>query len=204
MAAKTTVVEARSGAWIPLCRDQSVDIINTFGQQVVDLWAFRRDDPTEFLSMEHTRSCLEKICFTQGDTLMTNRRRPLLEIVEDTSPGLHDSLLSACDEARYRLLGVTGYHASCAENFRAACLAADLQVAGLPAPWNVFMNVVVEEGRLRIEPPRSRAGDYVRLRACADALVVISACPMDIVLTNGAERVPRSVEYRFTERQPAR
>src|SRR5690606_41368030 len=101
------VVEARCVAWFPSCRDQSVDIINSFGQQVVDLWAFRGDDPTEFLSMEHTLSCLEKICVTQGDTLMTNRRRSLLEIVEDTSPGLHDSLLSACDEARYRLLGVT-------------------------------------------------------------------------------------------------
>lgn len=197
MAATTTVIPARSGAWFPISKGRTVDIINTFGQQVVDFWAFRRDDPAECLSMEHTRSCLEKIRFTRGDTLMTNRRRPLLEIVEDTSPGLHDSLLSACDEARYRLLGVTGYHASCAENFRTACLAANLRVAGLPAPWNVFMNVVVEDGRLRIEPPQSRAGDYVRLRAYADALVVLSACPMDIVPTNGAERVPRPVEYRL-------
>lgn len=197
MAPELRVIPARSGAALTLPKGQSVDVINTFGQQVVDLWAFRRDEPTEFLSMEHCRSCLEKIRFTRGDALVSNRRRPLLEIVEDTSPGLHDCLLSACDQERYRLLGVTGYHANCAENFRAACAAADLRVAGIPAPWNIFQNVAVEDGRLRIEPPLSRAGDYVRLRACVDTVVVLSACPMDVVPTNGAERMPRSIEYRL-------
>jgi uncharacterized protein YcgI (DUF1989 family) len=193
----TVSIPARSGAAVMLARGRSLDVINTFGQQVVDLWAFGRDDPAEFLSMEHTRSCLEKLLFTHGDTLMSNRRRPMLEIEEDTSPGVHDSLLSACDEERYRLLGVTGYHANCADNLRAACAAADLRITGVPAPWNLFENVTVENGRLRIEPPRSRPGDYVRLRACVDAVIVLSACPMDIVPTNGADRTPRAIEYRI-------
>ena len=189
-------IPARSGAAVTLSKGQSVEVINTFGQQVVDTWSFRRDEPAEFLSMEHCRSCLEKLHFTRGDTLVSNRRRPMLEIAEDTTPGVHDSLLAACDEGRYRLLGVTGYHANCADNLRTACAAAGLSITGIPAPWNVFQNVVIENGRLRIEPPRSHPGDYVRLTACVDLVIVFSACPMDIAPTNGAERTPRAVEYR--------
>jgi len=191
------LIPARSGAAVRLSQGQSLDIINTFGQQVVDLWAFRQDNPAEFLSMEHCRSCLEKLYFTRGDRLVSNRRQPMLEIVEDTSPGIHDSLLSACDEQRYRLLGVTGYHASCADNLRDACAAAGLCIPGIPGPWNIFENVTVQEGRLRIEPPVSRPGDHVRLRSCIDSVIVLSACPMDIVPTNGADRTPRGIEYRI-------
>ena len=197
LRAATLSIPACSAAAIRLRAGDSLTIINTFGQQVVDLWAFRGDEPAEFLSMEHCRSCLEKLHFTRGDTLFSNRRRPMLEIVEDTSPGIHDSLLSACDEQRYRLLGVTGYHANCADNLRDACAAASLRIAGIPSPWNLFENVVLDEGRLRIEPPRSRPGDYVRLRACFASMIVLSACPMDVVPTNGADRTPRGIEYRI-------
>ena len=193
----TSTLAARSGIAIGLARDQSLDVINTFGQQVVDLWAFRSDDSAEFLSMEHCRSCLEKLHFTRGDVLFSNRRRPMLEIVEDTSPGVHDSLLSACDAQRYRLLGATGPHASCADNLRRACAAQGLEIAAVPGPWNLFENVTIDGGRLRIEPPVSRPGDRVRIRACTDSIVVLSACPMDIVPTNGADRTPRSIEYRI-------
>ena len=197
MHTTTVLIPARSGAALTLSKGRSVEVINTFGQQVVDMWAFRRDDPAEFLSMEHCRSCLEKLHFTRGDTLVSNRRQPMLEIVEDTSPGIHDSLLSACDEERYRLLGVTGYHANCADNLRDACAESGLRILGISSPWNIFENVTIEEGRLRIEPPVSRPGDYVRLRSCIDSVIVLSACPMDVVPTNGAERTPRSIEYRI-------
>ena len=121
----------------------------------------------------------------------------MLEIVEDTSPGIHDSLLSACDEQRYRLLGVSGYHANCADNLRDACAAAGLRIPWIPGPWNLFENVTLDEGRLRIEPPVSRPGDYVRLRSCIASVIVLSACPMDVVPTNGADRTPRGIEYRI-------
>ena len=195
--AGTISIPARSAAAITLAEGQSLKIINTSGRQVVDMWAFRCDDPAEFLSMEHCRSYLEKLYFTRGDTLVSNRRQRMLEIVEDTSPGIHDCLLSACDEQRYRLLGVTGYHANCADNLRHACAAAGLRIPGIPGPWNIFENVTLNEGRLRIEPPVSRPGDFVRLRSCIASIVVLSACPMDIVPTNGADRTPRGVEYEL-------
>ncbi|MEO1398833.1 MAG: DUF1989 domain-containing protein, partial [Pseudomonadota bacterium] len=37
--------------------------------------------------------------------LVTNRRRPLNEIDEDTSPGVHDILIACCDQPRYTASG---------------------------------------------------------------------------------------------------
>ena len=51
-----------------------------------------------------------------GDVLVTNKRRPILTFIEDTSPGVHDTCMSACDIYRYRGLGVTGHHDSCTDN----------------------------------------------------------------------------------------
>ena len=43
-----------------------------------------------------------------GDVFVTNQRRPILTLLEDTSPGVHDTLMSACDRYRYDLLGCEG------------------------------------------------------------------------------------------------
>ena len=49
--------------------------------------------------------------------MVTNRRRPILKIMEDTAPGTHDTLLAACDRYcyRYELLGCKEYHRNCAD-----------------------------------------------------------------------------------------
>jgi|GEM_PF-3750724 len=52
-----------------------------------------------------------------GDVLVTNLRRPILRLLEDSSPGVHDTLIPSCDSERYRQLGASG-HGSCTDNFR--------------------------------------------------------------------------------------
>jgi uncharacterized protein YcgI (DUF1989 family) len=59
------------------------------------------------MSTEHTRPTLGKVFPTQGDNLYSNRRRPRLFFAQETSPGLHDTLIAACDDYRYGLLGCT-------------------------------------------------------------------------------------------------
>jgi hypothetical protein len=129
--------------------------------------------------------------------MYTNRRRPILTIVEDTSPGVHDLLLSACDTERYRLLGYAGYHDNCVDNLKAALAELGLAPPEIPSPWNVFEKVAITaDGRLEIQPPPVKAGDYLMLKAEMDSIVVFSACPMDIVPTNGPDRMPRDVQYQ--------
>jgi len=56
-----------------------------------------------------------------------------------------------------------------------------------PEPLNLFMNVPVKEGRLSVQAPVCKPGDYVVLRAETECLVVMSACPNDLMDTNGGK-----------------
>ena len=187
-AARGKAVAVRSG--------QRITVINSHGSQVLDTWAFNADDLAEHMSMAHTRSFNSTIYPRVGDALVTNRRRPILTIVEDTSPGLHDTLLCACNRAIYRELGVGDYHRSCEDNLHEALAALGLAVTDTPNPLNLFMNTpVVEGGAIDRWPPQSKAGDTVVLRAEMDLVVVFSACPQDITPINGPELTPRDAHF---------
>jgi uncharacterized protein YcgI (DUF1989 family) len=186
------ILRAREGIAVPLMSGERLRIVNTHGGQVVDTWALARADPSEYLSMEHTRTSLGKLVPATGDHLYSSRRRPLLTLIEDTSPGVHDTLIAACDPERYRLLGVEGYHASCAENFRHALAPHAIGPGHIPAPLNLFMNIRWDaDGGLEFLPSPAQAGDYVTLQAETDVTVVLSACPMDLnpINTGGPQDV---------------
>ena len=181
-----------------LKRAEQVRIINLEGSQVVDAWAFCTDEPEEYMSAEHTRSCLEKLIPSVGDALYSNRRREILRITEDTSPGVHDLLLSACDIDRYRLLGVKEYHRNCADNLREALAEINVTLTDIPSPFNIFENVCIDEsGNLSIQPPVVAAGDSISLCAELDVILVLSCCPMDIALTNGPDLRSKPVRVEF-------
>ena len=188
---------ARSKAFY-LKRGEQIKIVNLEGSQVVDAWAFCTDKPEEFMSTEHTRSCLEKLIPAVGDTLFSNRRRPILRIVEDTSPGVHDLLLSACDIDRYRLLGVKEYHRNCVDNLTEALAELNVTPPEIPSPFNIFENVQIgENGALSIQPPVVSAGESISLLAELDIILVLSCCPMDVALTNGPDRRSKPVRVEW-------
>ena len=203
MTIETVTIPGGCGKAVRVSRGQHVKVINTHGQQVVDTWAFNADDLGEYTSMEHTRSCLEKLIPAVGDSLFTNRRQPILTVIEDTSPGVHDTLHAACDVDRYRLLGHKGYHDNCVDNLKSALAEMDLEPPHIPGPFNMFERVVVTGGQnpggyLEIQPPLSRPGDYLLLRAELDeVIVVLSACPQDMSLTNGLDRTPKDVQFQI-------
>jgi len=191
------VIAGGHGGHINLKAGESLRIVNIEGSQVVDVWAFEQSDPAEFLSTEHTRSCLQKLIPAPGDMIYTNLRRPMFSITEDTSPGIHDMLLSACDEQRYSLLGHVGYHRNCADNLRDAMQQAGVLLPEIPSPFNVFENVLIgENGELSIEAPLVRAGQSITMKAELDVLVVLSTCPMDIALTNGPDKRSKPIQVQ--------
>lgn len=193
--AKGARVPAGTGRAFRLAAGQLVELISPDGPQVADTWAFRLPDLSEFLSTEHTRSCLDRLTPRVGEAFYTNQRRPMLTIVRDTSPGCHDLLLSACDVGRYTLLGHEGYHANCVDNLKAALSGVGLAPPEVPSPVNVFEKVSIDsDGGLHIEPPPITAGEGITLRAEMDLVLVVSACPMDIVLTNGLDRCPKPID----------
>ena len=196
-SASMIAIPARRGKAAFVARGQSVRVINTHGQQVVDTWAFRRDDLAEFMSMEHSRTALGRIMPVIGQSMVTNRRRPILTLSEDTSGGIHDTLLAACDRYRYELLGCEEYHDNCTDNLAAALAELGLRPPETPSPWNLFMNIPVgPDGSVSFEPPVSRPGNHVTLLAEMDCVVAFSACPQDIVPINGVDCVPTEAHFQ--------
>jgi len=201
MTAPRHTIPARRGIATRLNAGEAIRIINTHGAQVVDTWAFSADDMTEFMSMEHTRPTLGRIFPCAGDALVTNRRRPILRFEEDTSPGRHDTLMAACDDYRYGLLGCSAYHDNCTDNLHAALRRLGLRAPDCPSPLNLWMNIPVDaEGNTSWGEPLSRPGDHVTLRAAMDCVVAMSACPQDILPINGAARTPTEAHFEIIGR----
>ena len=193
-------IPARRGRAARVAKGRSVTVINTHGSQVVDTWAFAAADIAEFMSMEHSRAAFRHVTPRIGDSFVTNRRRPILTVLADATPGVHDTLIAACDLFRYRDLGVPGYHDNCADNLRLALAAIGLEVGDVPQPLNLWMNIPVDAGAaIRWLPPVSAAGDHVVLRAEMDLVAVMSACPQDIIPINGAACRPADLRFEVLE-----
>jgi uncharacterized protein YcgI (DUF1989 family) len=187
-------IPARRGLAIRLRSGRALQVINTHGHQVVDTWAFCDPDLTEHMSMEHTRAALFSLFVSVGQSIVTDRRRPIVTLVEDSSPGVHDTLIAACDRYRYEQLGCTTHHENCTDNLAAALAEIGLAAPGTPSPWNLFMNIPVVDGRrLEFRPPCSKPGDYVTLRAECDCVLVFSACPQDLLPVNAGDPVEAHV-----------
>jgi uncharacterized protein YcgI (DUF1989 family) len=168
----------------------------------------------EYLSLPHTRAASHKLVPEVDDELLTNLRNPIVTLIEDTSPGAHDTLTAACDANQYASLGVDkpAEHGSCAENLVLAlkeinetaglkgpkAVGADISVNIAPTPLHLFMNAPLQsEGTsqsdgagtkgvtLRVDEPKGKKRCHVRFRAERDVVIVFSACPMDVGKQNG-------------------
>lgn len=194
------ILDATRGITVSLSRGQVVSIINIQGNQVVDTWAVMQSDPLEYSSMEHTRSVNSNLFYEEGMSVVSIHRRPMFTLIADSTPGRHDTLLCPCNLAIYRELGCSEYHRSCTDNFHEALEAKGIHLTFTPASLNLFMNVPISEnGSLERVPPRSVAGDTLQLRAEADILLVLSACPQDITPINGASRKPADIGLSISD-----
>jgi uncharacterized protein len=189
------VVPPREGRAVRLPRGRRFRVVDLEGHQCGDLFAYVAADVREYASAEHTRVHVDRLFPRPGEHFVTNRRRPILAFEADDSPGVHDMLIAACDPARYAGLGVTGHHASCQENLRRAMAALGHDDVEVPQPINLFTNIGLgPDGELLWRPALTRPGDAVTLRAELDCIVVLSACPQDIVAINECRPGPLALE----------
>ena len=193
---KPSLIPARAGAAAYVKAGQTIKVINTHGDQVVDTWAFNTANLKEFMSMEHTRPQTLRITPKVGDEMLTNQRRPILTLLEDTSGGVHDTQIAACDIYRYQRLGVEEYHDNCTDNLYAGMKTLGLEPPEVPSPLNLFMNIPVKEDHsLSFDPPVSAPGGYVLFKAEMDLVIAFSACPQDILPINGVGHLPTEAHF---------
>lgn len=178
-------IPARRGKAARLAKGQAIRIVNTQGRQVVDTWAFVAGSMLEYMGMDQCRAYWTRLFPVIGDKLITNRRRPLLTLEADTSPGRHDTLIAPCDNERYGLLGCTAYHDNCKDNMHAGLAELGLFTPFTPASLNTFMNIPWrQDGALEWGVSLARKEDHVVFRAELDCIVVMSCCPQDILPIN--------------------
>jgi uncharacterized protein len=192
---ETIHVPAREGRAVSVPAGGRFRVVDVEGRQVADLFAFNADDVSEHHSAMHTRALVDRLFPRVGEPFATNRRRPILTLERDDTPAVHDMLIAPCDPERYTGLGVEGWHASCRENLEMAMRDLGHDGICIPQSINLFMNIPLgQDGNLGWEPAPTRAGDSITFRAEMDCIVVVSACPQDIVPINDRNPTPVAIE----------
>lgn len=173
----TEIIAPRSGTAFTLERGQVLKVIDPKGTQVSDLLAFATEDVRETLSNGRTFDYEETLRMGADNRLWSNRSQIMLSIVEDTV-GTHDFLLTPCSEATFRhFYPEQPVHRGCFGNLAEALAPFGIEPDQIPCAFNVFMNVpVTPDGTLRVDPPVSKPGDYIRLRAEMDLIIGLTAC----------------------------
>ena len=184
------LIPKQSGKAVFLNRDQRLKVINPKGRQVGDLFAFRREGVTEFISPAYTMTRNRRIYLEVGKPLYSNRGNPLLMFEEDTV-GVHDLLYPACSGGQRP--GISAARPNCRDNMQAALRAVDVTPPEQPElvhPHNLFQNSPVTdlEGHIEIREPNAKPGDYVVLHALDKLVVVVTACSVVGVVNGGEPR----------------
>lgn len=193
-------IEPRSGVAFVLQRGQLLRVVDPEGVQVADLLAYNAIDVREAISNGRTFDYEETIALTAGNRLWSNRSNPMLAIVGDTV-GRHDFLLTPCSEATFKhFYPDQPVHRGCFGNLAEALAPYGVEPDMIPCAFNLFMNVVVRsDGRLSVEPPVSRAGDFILLRAEMDLIIGLTAC--SAYASNGGSFKPIQFEIDRVSQQ---
>ncbi|MGG5373247.1 DUF1989 domain-containing protein [Enterococcus sp. AZ196] len=188
---KEYIVEARTGINIKVNEGELIEIIDLAGQQVVDFFALNQINPKEFLSAGVTIDCNESLKVTVGDRLYTNHYKKMFTIIDDDVKE-HDLLHPCCRTEMYDFFYKTGEnHPSCLSNINESLLETfDIRKEEI-TPFNIFMYTkILPDGKISVEPPKSKAGDKIVLRAEMDALLAVAACSVSESDCNGGRCTP--------------
>lgn len=171
------IIEKQSGAAFKLQKGQRLKVVDPKGEQVSDMVLFNAEDKREKISSGKTLDFEENILITKGDYLWSNRSNKMMKILEDTN-GRNDFLLAPCSPETFKIMyGNNEYHPSCFENLFTNLAKYDIEPDDIPTAFNIFMNVQFQpDGKLSVDPPLSKAGDYVLFAAQMDLIVGLTAC----------------------------
>ncbi len=171
------IIPPQSGAAFRLKKGQKLKVTDPQGEQVSDLVFFNEHDLREKISSGKSLDFENTLLLTKGNFLWSNRSRKMLHILEDTC-GRHDFLLAPCSKETFEIIYDNhDYHPSCFENLYTNLGPFGIEPDDVPTAFNVFMNVQFRpDGQLSVDPPLSKAGDYVLFEALEDLIVGLTAC----------------------------
>lgn len=170
-------IEKQTGTAFKLKKGQKLKVIDPLGEQVSDMVLFNSEDKREKISSGKTLDFEENILISKNNFLWSNRSRKMMKILEDTN-GRNDFLLAPCSPETFKIMyDNQDYHPSCFENLYTNLAAYDIAPDDIPTAFNIFMNVQFRpDGKLSVDPPLSKAGDYILFEAQMDLIVALTAC----------------------------
>lgn len=170
-------IKPQTGAAFILEKGKYLKIVDPKGGQVSDFVFFNLHSTPEKFSAGKTMDFEESIFITKGNFLWSNLGRKMVEIVEDTN-GRNDILLAPCSQETFTIMyNKPDEHPSCHTNLALNLQKYGITYADIPSAFNIFMNVQVSsEGKISVERPTSKSGDYVILKALDDLLIGLTAC----------------------------
>jgi uncharacterized protein YcgI (DUF1989 family) len=171
------IIAPQSGACFVLKKGQKLKVTDPQGQQVSDLFCYDLANPEDALSSGRSIDYNDAIYFTTGSHLYGDSGNVFLTITEDTC-GTHDFLVTPCTLQMFKMLDpFCEDHPSCQENLLKAFAAAGLNKNYVGTTFNIFMNVPVSpNGKIKVEIPKSEAGDSITFLAVRDLLMGLTAC----------------------------
>jgi uncharacterized protein YcgI (DUF1989 family) len=170
-------IQKQTGAAFKLNAGERLRVIDPQGEQVSDMVLFNASDLREKISSGKTLDFENTILITKGHHLWSNRSQRMMQILEDTN-GRNDFLLAPCSKETFEILyNNPDYHPSCFENLYTNLAQFGIEPDDIPTAFNIFMNVqFAADGELSVDPPLSKAGDYMLFQAKMDLIVGLTAC----------------------------
>ena len=140
-------IAACSGQAIEVKAGDKITIIDVEGQQVVDFFAVHAFDFEECLSTGVTIDCNASLKLRIGDTIYTNRYRPMFKLMQD-DVGEHDLLHPCCREQMYEFFyGSAPGHSNCLDAINDCLRPYGVVKRDLIHPVNFFMHTQIRASR---------------------------------------------------------
>ena len=160
---------------------QYIRITDIVGGQIGDLFAISAKDHEEYLSPSVTRLYNLSLFPKVGQPFYSNKDQPILEFVEDHSPGRHDMLMASCNKKMFEDFGFED-HPNCRDNYFKAAAEAGIKHKTKPDPVNFFQNTpAMPDGSILAGVTMSQPGDYVVLQAKMDIILILTACSTEAI-----------------------
>ena len=176
------LIPPRSGVAFILKEGEQLKVTDIEGEQVADFICYNLHDKKEYLSSGRTIDYAETIFLTKGHPFYSNRSNIMFDILEDTV-GRHDFLLTPCSAETFKIIyGHTTPHCGCFGNLANALKEYGIEPDNIPISFNIFMHVTVDgdSGKVNVLPPKSKAGDYIIIKANMDLIVGLTACSAEM------------------------
>ena len=173
----------RGGIAFDVRKGQTVTVIDVEGGQVADFFAVTADGK-EFLSAGVTIDCNESLNLSVGDYVYSNLYNPMFRVLYD-DVGRHDLIHPCCRKEMYDFFYGNGDgHPNCLDNINSA-LGTDMPAV---QPLNIFMNTkAFANGKIKVMPPLSKAGDKIMFIAETDVRIAVAACSVSESDCNGGK-----------------